>query len=68
MSLLRLTITMEPASFLGFSEKSPPASMTHHDVPREDRLNIGLTDGLERFSVGIENVEDVVEDLERGLG
>jgi len=45
-----------------------PASMTHHDVPREERLKIGLSDGLIRFSVGIENVEDVIEDLEQALG
>ena len=45
-----------------------PASMTHHDVPREERLKIGLTDGLIRFSVGIENVEDVIDDLEQALG
>jgi methionine-gamma-lyase len=45
-----------------------PASMTHFDVPREERLKIGLTDGLIRFSVGIENVEDVIEDLEQALG
>ncbi len=45
-----------------------PASMTHHDVPRQERLKIGLTDGLIRFSVGIENVEDVIQDLEQALG
>jgi methionine-gamma-lyase len=45
-----------------------PASMTHFDVPREERLKIGLTDGLVRLSVGIENVEDLIEDLEQGLG
>ncbi len=45
-----------------------PASMTHFDVPREERLKIGLSDGLVRLSVGIENVEDLIEDLEQGLG
>ncbi len=44
-----------------------PASMTHHNVPREERLKIGLTDGLVRFSVGIENVEDILADLEQAL-
>lgn len=44
-----------------------PASMTHFDVPREERLKIGLTDGLVRLSVGIENVEDLIEDLEQAL-
>jgi len=42
--------------------------MTHFDVPREERLKIGLSDGLVRLSVGIENVEDLIEDLEQGLG
>jgi methionine-gamma-lyase len=44
-----------------------PASMTHSGVPREERLKIGLTDGLVRLSVGIENVEDILEDLESAL-
>ncbi len=44
-----------------------PASMTHHNVPREERLKVGLTDGLVRFSVGIENVEDILADLEQAL-
>ena len=45
-----------------------PASMTHFDVPREERLKIGLTDGLVRLSVGIENVEDIILDFEQALG
>ncbi|GAB4532532.1 MAG: methionine gamma-lyase [Anaerolineales bacterium] len=44
-----------------------PASMTHAGVPREERLRAGLTDGLVRLSVGIENVEDILADLEQGL-
>ena len=44
-----------------------PASMTHHNVPRQERLKVGLTDGLVRLSVGIENVEDILADLEQGL-
>ncbi len=44
-----------------------PASMTHAGVPREERLKAGLTDGLVRLSVGIENVEDIIADLEQGL-
>ena len=44
-----------------------PASMTHKSVPREDRLARGLTDGLARISVGIEAVEDLIEDLEQAL-
>lgn len=44
-----------------------PASMTHAGVPREERLKIGLTDGLVRLSVGIENVEDILADLDQAL-
>lgn len=44
-----------------------PASMTHSGMPREERLKVGLTDGLVRLSVGIENVEDIVEDLDNAL-
>ena len=45
-----------------------PASMTHVDVPVEDRRKRGLTDGLVRLSVGIEDVEDIIADLESALG
>lgn len=44
-----------------------PASMTHHNLPLEERQAIGITDGLVRFSVGLEDIEDVLEDLEQGL-
>jgi len=44
-----------------------PASMTHAGVPREERLKVGLTDGLVRLSVGIENIEDILADLEQAL-
>ena len=44
-----------------------PPSMTHSVVPREERLKAGLTDGLVRFSVGIEDVEDIIEDLDQAL-
>jgi len=44
-----------------------PASMTHGPVPLQDRLSQGITDGLVRFSVGIENLPDILADLEQGL-
>jgi len=44
-----------------------PASMTHASVAREDRLKQGISDGLVRMSVGIENIEDLLADLEQGL-
>lgn len=45
-----------------------PASMTHASVPKEQRERQGITDGLVRFSVGLEDVEDLKEDLLRILG
>jgi len=45
-----------------------PASMTHFSVPKEQRQQYGISDGLIRMSVGIENVEDIISDLEQGLG
>jgi cystathionine beta-lyase/cystathionine gamma-synthase len=44
-----------------------PATMTHASIPREDRLRRGLSDGLLRLSVGIEDLEDLVEDIDRAL-
>ena len=44
-----------------------PASMTHAPVPREERLAAGITDGLVRISIGIEDVEDIIADLENSL-
>lgn len=44
-----------------------PASMTHSNVPREERLKTGISDGLVRFSVGIENVDDILADLGQAL-
>ena len=44
-----------------------PATMTHAEVPEEERMARGLTDGLVRLSVGIENVEDIINDLEMAL-
>jgi methionine-gamma-lyase len=46
---------------------SHPASTTHHSVPREERLKFGITDGLIRLSVGIENIEDIITDFEQAL-
>jgi cystathionine gamma-lyase len=44
-----------------------PASMTHGSIPREQRLEAGLVDGLIRLSVGIEDVEDLTADLDRAI-
>jgi cystathionine beta-lyase/cystathionine gamma-synthase len=45
-----------------------PASMTHASIPREERLKNGLTDGLIRLSIGIEDADDLVEDLKQAIG
>lgn len=44
-----------------------PASMTHADVPRSQRERVGLTDGLVRLSVGLEDPSEIIDDLERAL-
>jgi methionine-gamma-lyase len=46
---------------------SHPASMTHSNVSREVRHEMGISDGLVRYSIGIENVEDLLSDLEQAL-
>jgi cystathionine beta-lyase/cystathionine gamma-synthase len=45
-----------------------PASMTHASIPREERIKNGLSDTLIRLSVGIEDVDDLIEDLEQAIG
>lgn len=44
-----------------------PASTTHSKLSEEDRLEVGITDGLVRCSIGLENVEDVIKDLSSAL-
>ncbi|CRK84229.1 bifunctional cystathionine gamma-lyase/homocysteine desulfhydrase [Neobacillus massiliamazoniensis] len=46
---------------------SVPAKMTHASIPAERRAELGITEGLVRISVGIEDVEDLIEDLEQAL-
>jgi cystathionine beta-lyase/cystathionine gamma-synthase len=45
-----------------------PASMTHASIPREERIKNGLSDALIRLSVGIEDAEDLIEDLKQAIG
>jgi cystathionine beta-lyase len=45
-----------------------PASMTHGSIPREERIKNGLSDSLIRLSVGIEHIDDLVEDLKQAIG
>jgi cystathionine beta-lyase/cystathionine gamma-synthase len=44
-----------------------PASMTHASIPRPKRLEVGLTDSLIRLSVGVEDIEDLKQDLDQAL-
>lgn len=45
-----------------------PASMTHASIPREERIKNGLSDSLIRLSVGVEDAEDLIEDLQKAIG
>lgn len=57
------------AESLGATETmiTHPASMTHSDIPVEIRLKRGITDGLVRLSVGLEHVDDIINDLKQAL-
>lgn len=46
---------------------SHPASMTHYSVPRKEKEKYGITDGLIRMNVGIENIQDILNDLNQAL-
>ena len=47
---------------------SHPASMTHASIPREERIKNGLSDALIRISVGIEDADDLIADLQQAIG
>jgi cystathionine gamma-lyase/cystathionine beta-lyase/cystathionine gamma-lyase/homocysteine desulfhydrase len=47
---------------------SHPVTMTHASVPESERLRLGITEGLVRISVGIEDIEDIIADLDAALG
>jgi len=69
MDFLKNTHLFSLAESLGGVESlvGHPASMTHASIPKEERLKIGLSDGLIRLSVGIEHVDDLIADLEKAL-
>jgi len=70
MKLLSATKLFALAESLGGVESliNHPASMTHASIPREERIKNGLTDSLIRLSVGIEDADDLIADLETALG
>ena len=45
-----------------------PASMTHASIPKEEREKTGVVDSLIRLSVGIEDIDDLIEDLNQAIG
>jgi cystathionine beta-lyase len=45
-----------------------PASMTHASIPKEERKKTGIVDSLIRLSVGIEDKDDLIEDLRQAIG
>lgn len=69
LGVLRNTEYFTLAESLGGVESliGHPASMTHASIPKEERMKVGLNDGLIRLSVGIENVDDLIADLEQAL-
>ena len=75
-SLEKARILMESVKLFSLAESlggveslvNHPASMTHASVPKEERLANGLTDTLMRLSIGVEDSEDLIVDLELALG
>lgn len=70
MSVLKKTALFSLAESLGGVESliGHPASMTHGSIPREERIKNGLVDSLIRLSVGIEDADDLIADLEHAIG
>lgn len=70
MNVLKKTKLFSLAESLGGVESliGHPASMTHGSIPREERIKNGLADSLIRLSVGIEDVDDLIEDLRNAIG
>ncbi len=70
MEILKKTRLFALAESLGGVESlcGHPASMTHAAIPREERIKNGLADSLIRLSVGIEDAEDLIEDLKNAIG
>jgi len=68
--LLSSTKLFSLAESLGGVESliNHPASMTHASIPREERIKNGLTDGLIRLSVGVEDADDLIADLDNAIG
>ncbi len=70
MNVLSSTKLFALAESLGGVESliNHPASMTHASIPKEERIKNGLTDGLIRLSIGIEDAHDLIDDLNQAIG
>jgi len=70
MEVLKKTVLFSLAESLGGVESliGHPATMTHASIPREERIKNGLVDSLIRLSVGIEDVDDLIADLDVAIG
>lgn len=70
LSVLKKTQLFSLAESLGGVESliGHPATMTHGSIPREERIKNGLSDSLIRLSVGIEDVNDLIDDLNNAIG
>ena len=70
MKVLSSTKLFSLAESLGGVESliNHPASMTHASIPKEERIKNGLSDSLIRLSVGIEDADDLIEDLQQAIG
>jgi cystathionine beta-lyase/cystathionine gamma-synthase len=70
MRVLSSTKLFALAESLGGVESliNHPASMTHASIPKEERIKNGLTDSLIRLSIGIEDADDLIEDLNKAIG
>jgi cystathionine gamma-lyase len=74
-SLEKAVLLMESVGLFALAESlggvesliNHPASMTHASIPKEERLKSGLVDSLIRLSIGVEDIEDLLEDLDQAL-
>jgi cystathionine gamma-lyase len=74
-TLSKATLLMESVQLFSLAESlggvesliNHPASMTHASIPKEERTRSGLVDSLIRLSIGVEDAEDLIEDLEQAL-
>jgi cystathionine gamma-synthase len=60
---------IKPSPSLGGCESlaSHPASSSHKDLPEEERKRLGISENLVRLSVGLEDLDDLIEDIDRAL-